>query len=57
MTQDMSQIDVTAMVELGREESVKRTLRNQRLGRIPHQPESLKDLFIESEWVLTILHK
>ena len=29
-TQAMSQIDITAMVELGREESVKRTLRNQR---------------------------
>ena len=44
MTQAMSQIDVAARVDLGREESIKRTLRNQRLGRIPPQPESLQDL-------------
>ena len=53
MTQAMSQIDVAARVDLGREESIKRTLRNQRLGRIPPQPESLQDLVIDGEWALT----
>ena len=53
MTQAMSQIDVTARVDLGRKESIKRTLRNQRLGRIPPQPESLQDLVIDGEWALT----
>ena len=32
---------------------IKRTLRNQRLGRIPPQPESLQDLVIDGEWALT----
>jgi len=45
----MSQIDVTARVELGREESVKLTLRNQRHGHIHLQPESLQDHVIEGE--------
>ena len=53
MTQAMSQIDVVARVDRGREESIKRTLRNQRLGRIPPQPESLQDLVIDGEWALT----
>ena len=53
MTQIMSQIDVTAIFELGREESVKCTLRNQRLGRIPPEPESPQNLVIEGEWALT----
>ena len=53
MTQAMSQIDVAARVDLGREESIKCTLRNQRLGRIPPQPESLQDLVIDGEWALT----
>ena len=53
MTQAMSQIDVAARVDLGMEESIKRTLRNQRLGRIPPQPESLQDLVIDGEWALT----
>ena len=53
MTQAMSQINVAARVDLGREEWIKRTLRNQRLGRIPPKPESLQDLVIDGEWALT----
>ncbi|KAK2146457.1 hypothetical protein LSH36_606g02026 [Paralvinella palmiformis] len=53
MTQAMSQIDVSAMVELGREESTKHTLCNQRLGRISPLPESHQYLVIERGWSLT----
>ena len=53
MTQAMSQIDVSAMVELGREESTKHTLCNKRLGRISPLPESHQYLVIEGGWSLT----
>ena len=44
---------VSNQVHIGREESVKRTLRNQRLGRIPAQLNSLQGLIIGGEWAQT----
>ena len=46
----MSQVSSEARVHIGREESVKRTLRNQRLGRIPAELDSFQDLIIDGEW-------
>ncbi|KAL8559091.1 hypothetical protein ACOMHN_008279 [Nucella lapillus] len=48
-SQAASEIDVEARTELGREESVKRSLRNQRLGRFPAVPDSLQNLIIDGE--------
>ena len=52
-TQAAAEIDVDAMVQLGREESVKRTLRNQRLNLLPAVPDSLHDLVIDGIWSQT----
>ncbi|KAK2141921.1 hypothetical protein LSH36_1017g00003 [Paralvinella palmiformis] len=53
MSQVSSEADVSARVHTGREESVKRTLRNQILGRIPGEPDSLQDLIIDDELAQT----
>ena len=52
-TQAAAEIDVDARVQLGREESVKRTLRNQRLNLLPAVPDSLHDLVIDGIWSQT----
>ncbi|KAL8622919.1 hypothetical protein ACOMHN_027040 [Nucella lapillus] len=49
-SQAAAEIDVEARTELGREDSVKRSLRNQRLGRFPAVPDSLQNLIIDGEW-------
>ncbi|KAK2153664.1 hypothetical protein LSH36_290g04032, partial [Paralvinella palmiformis] len=41
MSQISSEVDVSARVHIGRAESVKRTFRNQRFGRIPAELNSL----------------
>ncbi|KAL8574346.1 hypothetical protein ACOMHN_057338 [Nucella lapillus] len=52
-SQAAAEIDVEARTELGREDSVKRSLRNQRRGRYPAVPDSLQNLIIDGEWVQT----
>jgi len=52
----VSQVSSEARVHIGREESVKGTLRNQRLGRIPAEPDSLQDLIIDGESAQTSEH-
>ncbi|KAL8615880.1 hypothetical protein ACOMHN_058947 [Nucella lapillus] len=56
-SQAAAEIDVEARTELGREDSVKdsvkRSLRNQRLGRFPAVPDSLQNLIIYGEWAQT----
>ncbi|KAL8593787.1 hypothetical protein ACOMHN_041261 [Nucella lapillus] len=52
-SQAAAEIDVEARTELGREDSVKRSLRNQRLGHFPAVPDSLQNLIIDGEWAQT----
>ncbi|KAK2161312.1 hypothetical protein LSH36_119g13033 [Paralvinella palmiformis] len=55
-TVDLDDPNSEARVHIGREESVKGTLRNQRLGRIPAEPDSLQDLIIDGESAQTSEH-
>ena len=52
-SQVAAEIDVEARTELGHEDSVKRSLRNQRLGRFPAVPDSLQNIIIDGEWAQT----
>ena len=52
-SQVAAEIDLEARTELGREDSVTRSLRNQRLGRFPAVPDSLQNHIIDGEWAQT----
>ena len=49
----MGDVAVDVRVELGKNDSVKRTLRNQRLRLMPDVPETIRELVIEGEWAQT----
>ena len=53
VSQVSSEVDVSARVHIGREESVNWILRKQRLDRIPAEQDCLQDLIIDGEWAQT----